>query len=527
MNSPLGTIEIPAIPTFASERDQLAWLIARHDELEYENAELRFKNLLWQNQLYGKKSERMRQQDEESGQQRLFDTPVADDVTGPDVADDEKKIKRKRGDAQKRTHARKPINPTLDTIVREHGATGPRQAADGTPMAIISWDERRRLHMIPEQVVCLLDRYAIWGYSDTRETVEVTPILPSIIPGGKLSDDFLCEIARRKYLLSLPLHRQLRDLNAIGAELAVSTMCDGIRALATFLEPIHLAIRAQILRARLMHVDETTMRQQSDEYGSLLRYLWAWHADRQVSFHYGGRSAEEIRAILANIEPPADGDPPRSALTDGYVAYDAPFREANIRHHGCWAHIRRDFKPLALQMQHAKEIFHEISTLYRCEKAIKKAIEKQSLSGAAAEACRLEYRQRDAQPALNRIADYSERYQPLYNPKGLLGSALTKLTNQFGKLRIYAETGHVPIDNNTVERDMRQVAIGRKNYLFVGSEDAGTWCAIMYSLIESARLSNLDVRTYLARAVAGIHAGEDPATLTPAVLREVMPAALG
>jgi len=99
--------------------------------------------------------------------------------------------------------------------------------------------------------------------------------------------------------------------------------------------------------------------------------------------------------------------------------------------------------------------------------------------------------------------------------------------NQFGKLRVYAATGHVPIDNNTVERDMRQVAIGRKNYLFVGSEDAGTWCAIMYSLIESARLSNLDVRTYLARAVAGRHAGENPAALTPAALRAELPTVRG
>jgi len=316
-------------------------------------------------------------------------------------------------------------------------------------------------------------------------------------------------------------------LNAIGAELAVSTMCDGIRALAMFLEPVHLAIRAQILRQRLMHVDETTMRQQCDEYGSILRYLWGWHADRQISFHYGGRSSEEIRSILAGMDPPTEKSPPRYALTDGYAAYDAPFREAQIIHAGCWAHIRRDFKLLTPHMQHARDIFREITILYRCEKAARKDIDKRALSGDEADACRLAHRQRAAQPALNRIADFVERYRPLYRPKGLLGSALTTLANQFGKLRVYAATGHVPIDNNTVERDMRQVAIGRKNYLFVGSEDAGTWCAIMYSLIESARLSSLDVRTYLARAVAGRHAGEDPAALTPAALRAELPTVRG
>lgn len=531
MQHPLGPIEIPPIPAFGSAEEELDWLRARHDELELENAELRIKNEIWLNQLYGRRSERGGPEEDAPEQQRLFDSPMADDVTGPDVSDenenenDEKTPKRKRGDAKKRTHARKPVNPELERMVREHGAQGPRFDAAGSELVIVGWDERTRLHMIPEQVVCLVDRYAIWGLPDTRETVETTPVLPSVIPGGKLSDDFLCEIARRKYLLSLPLHRQLRDLNALGAELAVSTMCDGIRALATFLAPIHAAVQQQILAATVIHIDETTMRQQSDEHGSLIRYLWGWHADRQVSFHYGGRGGDEIRSVLdPPPKPPPDGSR-RYALTDGYAAYDQPLAEAGIIHAGCWAHIRRDFKALAPHFQHAREIFNEICALYRCEKTARKVIAKQRLNGSDADDCRREHRQRLAQSAIDRIAGCMERYHPLYKPKSLMGTALTTLHNQFAKLRVYADTGCVPIDNNTVERDMRQVAIGRKNYLFVGSEDAGTWCATMYSLIESARLSNIDVRTYLSRVVAGMHAGEDPATLTPKALRGELPKA--
>jgi len=86
-------------------------------------------------------------------------------------------------------------------------------------------------------------------------------------------------------------------------------------------------------------------------------------------------------------------------------------------------------------------------------------------------------------------------------------------------------TDHVPIDNNTVERDMRRVAVGRKNYLFVGSEDAGAWCATLYSLIESCRISGIDIRAYLDHAVAGLHAGQDPAELTPARAKAALPKA--
>lgn len=523
MQTLVGDIEIPPLPEFSSDQEKLAWLIARHDMLELENAELRIKNQIFLNQLYGRKSEKVKAADDAMGQQRLFDAPVADDATAAQ-AQPESEPPRGRGKAKTRTHARKPVNKELARIEREHGATPQRFDAQGNALVITGWDVRERLHHIPEQVVCLVDKYALWGDATTRETVETTPILPSIIPGGKLSDDFLAEIARRKYLLSLPLYRQANDFNTLGAELAVSTMCDGMRALAGFLNPIHAALRAQILDETVIHIDETTMRQQSDERGIVQRYLWGWHAGRQVSFHYGSRAADEIRSVLGGRAPPPDSEPgapppPRYAVTDGYAAYDAPLADAGFIHAGCWAHIRRSFKEIAPNFAHAREIFGEITDLYKCEKAAKKAIEKQGLRGEAADACRMEHRTRLAQPALDRLADFVERYRPLYPPKSLMGEALTTLANQFPKLRVYASTGCVPIDNNTVERDMRQVAVGRKNFLFVGSEDAGDWCATMYSLIESARLCNIQVRAYLHRAIAGLHAGEDPQTLTPKALR--------
>ena len=524
MESPLGEIEIPDIPAFDTPAERLAWLEARHDEQAFEIAELKFQVMIFQEQLYGKKSEKLRAEDETAGQQRLFDQPVADDISGPDVADEEPApAKRKRGQAKVRQHARKPVNRCLARIEQEHGTDGPRFDADGRELVITGFDVRERLHIIPEQVVCLVDKYAIWGEPDTRETVETTAVLPSVIPGGKLSDDFLIEIARRKYLLSLPLHRQLRDFNALGAELAVSTMCDGMRALAKFLSPVHVAIQQQILAERVIHIDETTMRQQSDAHGSVQRYLWGWHGGTQVSFHYGSRAAGEIAAVLGGQAPPGTAPPhPRYALTDGYAAYDKPLAEAGFIHAGCWAHIRRGFKQLAPKVTHAREIFAEITELYRCEKAAQKAIAKGKLSGAEADACRLQHRQARAQPTLDRIAELIERYRPLYKPKGVIGQALAIVANQFPKLRVYAATGFVPIDNNKVERDMRQVAVGRKNYLFVGSEDAGAWCATMYSLIESARLSNIDVRSYLAHVVASLHADEDPAGLTPKALKRKM-----
>ena len=254
--------------------------------------------------------------------------------------------KKKRGEATKRTHARKPVNKELACITHDYGAEGPQFDADGVELVITGWDERERLHHIPHQVVREISRYAIWGYADSRETVATTPILPAVIPGGKLTDDFLIEIGLRKYLYSQPLYRQLVDYNGLGAELAESTLCNGIKALATFLKPIAEAIEAQVLSESVIAIDETTMRQQDDEHGMVIRYLWGWLGGGQVSYHYGGRGAKEILTVLQR-HPPPDPSLPRYALTDGYGAYDSPLTAAGFIHAGCWTHIRREFKPLA------------------------------------------------------------------------------------------------------------------------------------------------------------------------------------
>ena len=312
--NPLQPITVPEMPYFGSIEEEIDCLRARRDVLEGENTDLRIDKKLLLDPIYGLKSEKMIDRDEEQGQQRLFDAPVADDITGPDVADEvsqQKDQKNKRGQAKKRTHARKPVNKELACVVHEYGADTPQYDASGVLLSIIGWDERERLHHIPHQVVREVSRYAIWGYSDSRETVITTPINPAIVTNGKLSDAFLIEIAIRKYLYSQPLYRQLVDYNGLGAELAESTLSNAIKAMATFLQPITDAIEEQVLSQEIIAVDETTMRQQDDKHGIVTRYLWGWMANRQVSYHYGGRGAQEVSTILERHPPPDPHGPPR------------------------------------------------------------------------------------------------------------------------------------------------------------------------------------------------------------------------
>ncbi len=520
----LSPIVIPARPSFGSLEEEVDWLRARHDTLEYENADLRIEKALLYNQLYGSKSEKSRARDEEEGQQRLFDSPVVDDTAGSDAdappAAEVPEEKRKRGEAQKRTHGRKPVNKELACIERVHGADGQRFDCDGNKLVITGWNVSERLHHIPNQVVRLIDRYAIWGHPNTRETVEVTPAMPSVVHRGKLTDDFLIEVSIRKYLYSQPLYRQLIDYNGLGAELAESTLSNAVKAMAVFLKPIQEAIEQQVLAQPVMAIDETTMKQQDDKHGKVIRYLWGWLAHRQVSYHYGGRSTEEIEAVLSRQPPDKLLPPQQYAITDGLAAYDKPLAAVGIIHAGCWAHIRREFKPLAPYFAHAKEVFHLINGLYRIERAISKHIEKHHLLGQEADSYRQSIRVAKAQPQLDLLATAIEKYKHLYLPETKMREAFNKMANQFHKLREYAKTGIVPIDNNAVERGMRRVAVGRKNYLFVGSEDAGDWCATMYSIVESCRMCDLNLREYLTTVVAELHQGTPADDLTPLRMRK-------
>ena len=525
---PLVPITIPDIPSFNSTEEELAWLRARHDTLSFENADLRIDKELLLQQLYGKKSEKTRGADEEAGQQRLFQVPVADDESGPDVEDvppDTKDQKRKRGAAKKRTHGRKPVNRELACVTHEHGNEGSRTDADGNTLVITGWNVTERLEHIPNQVVRIINRYAIWGYPDTRETVEVTPSQLSIVPRGKLTDSFLIEIVVRKYLYSQPLYRQLIDYNGLGAELSESTLCNAVKAVAEFVRPIQEAIEAEVLAAPVIAVDETTIRQQHDEHGTVIRYLWGWLAGRQVSYHYGGRSAQEIEEVLKKNPPDPNGSYQKYVITDGYIAYDAPLAAAGIIHAGCWAHIRRLFKPLAASFGHAKEMFDLINQLFRVEKAIAKEVKKKKLNDQALIDHTFMVRQEQAKPLLDQIHRKASMYCELYHPDLKIRDAFNQLLNQFHKLQVYADTGHVPLHNNEVERGMRLVAVGRKNYLFVGSEDAGDWCAILYSIVESCRMCNIGVRDYLQTVIDKLHQGAAPAELTPARMRKSIPKA--
>jgi transposase len=543
-------------------RAEIARLRAERERRDAEIAGLRveLRDLAVKNEwltkvVFGQRTEKRRPPQDHGAaeQQELFAVPVAVGETAAEAEaqaaeqaqQDEKnrrKGRAKGGGAAKPCNGggRKPVNQAL-RVIEQVIAAAPedRIAADGTALVLTGYEISEREHFIPAEVVRLIIKREKWGLPDTRETVIRAPCPPSIVPRGKYSDDFIAEAMIRKYLHGLPFERQVADFATLGSDLTVSTLCDLAQRFAVFLRPVADAIRDAVRAAPFVHIDETPLWRQDGRK----RYLWAAYAQRQVSFHYGGRGAVDLRAVLGLDERPPGTAPPGGWIdldqddddpfaldriagiicADGLAAYDRVAEDHAYLRLGCWVHARREFLTHEKDPR-ARHILDLIAALYRSEKASKREAEKRGASPAESAAIALARRQAEARPILDQIKACIDEWDATIAPDDAIRGAVTYFRNQWPTLCRFLRRGDLPLDNNAAERAIRPVVIGRKNWLFVGSEDAGAHAATNFSVLESCRMAKLDARAYLRHVIAALHGGAtDAAALTPAALRKQFP----
>lgn len=493
--------------------------------------------------VYGTKSERRPvAQDLGAAQQENFLTlPVTAVATDPDIAQaaaeqheaqthtvelsaaEKRNAKKGRGpdgkQKPKNGGGRRPVNRSLRPVeVIIEAPLSERFAADGTPFVLLGYETSEREHYIAAELVWQVCKRQIWGLPDTREVAYVAPLPPTIVPKGKYSDETIIEAMFRKYVMLLPFGRMLGDFRAMGSDLSDSQLSDLAARFAACLSPVAVAIRDQVLARAFVHVDETPLPTLDGK-----RTLWGWVGGNQVFFHIGGRGAKELRKVLGLPGP--DDDPAENTaeeiepgdtlgwlfthwMADGYRPYDTIAAEAGIIRLCCWAHARRGFVIPAEQGDLVGiNILERIGELYRIERETKHADDPE----------RLRRRQLDAQPILDGIRSACTDALLRYDQASTMHKALTYLLNRWEGLTIYTSRGDLPIDNNQAERVLRPIVIGRKNWNFIGSEDATAWAATNFTLFESCRLAKVEPRAWLRLVIARIHAGDtDYAAMTPA-----------
>lgn len=362
-----------------------------------------------------------------------------------------------------------------------------------------------RLHKLGEDITESLERVpARWfviqhvreKFSCNACDAVTQPPAPShAIARGRAGPVLLAEIAFAKFGLHLPLHRQSVTFAREGVPIDVSTMADWIGAMSVALRPLVDIIIAHVLEAARLHVDDTPVPVLAKGKTKTGR-LWAvvrddrpfGSADPPAVFYVYSpdRSGAHPQAFLATWSGIMQAD-----AFSGFNGLYAPGRSPRpILEAGCWAHWRRKFHEIAsvTKAPIATEAVARIDAIFARERAI---------NGTAPEA-RLAARTERIAPLVEDLANWLRRQRGALSPKSETAKAMDYALKRWPVFTRFLEDGRICLTNNAVERAIRCVAIGRKNWTFAGSDAGGHRAAAMYTLIETCRLNDVDPRAWLA-----------------------------
>jgi transposase len=349
-----------------------------------------------------------------------------------------------------------------------------------------------------------------------RPPVIVPAPLPSI-PGTLLAPALAAQIITDKYQDHLPHYRQSqRFRRRHGADIGRQTLNTWTHATARHLSPINQAIRAEILQATDLEIDETPIDYQDPGHGSVREgRLWAYRDPACGTCYFdwhAGRGAKCLLEMLGYDKATNTIAFEGTIHTDGYTVYDTVAKNHGLRHGGCLAHARRKFTDLGpAAPEITLPIFLFIQRIYQ--------IETQTRQTAAPPACRELIRRARSLPVARQLHEFILGHYKTQRPASNVGQALGYTLNQWPKILHCLNQGILEIDTNLVENMIRPTKLGMKNWMFFGSLEAGTNNALIYTLLANCRAEDLDPEDYLVEVIKRLPPDATPeqaAALTPA-----------
>ena len=318
------------------------------------------------------------------------------------------------------------------------------------------------------------------------------------IARGLAGPGLLAHVLVAKYCDHLPLYRQSQIYAREGVELERSTLADWVGGASALLQPLVEALAAHVLGADKLHADDTPVPVLAPGTGKTKTgRLWTYVREDRP---WGDTTPP---AVLFRYSPDRKGERPREHLqdftgilqADGYAGFDRLFA-AGLTEAACWAHVRRKFYDIHIADASplAGEALERIGALYGIERAIRGRPPNE----------RRAVRQARAGPLLAAFHAWLHTTLAQVSGKSGLAGAIRYALTRWAALARYLDDGRIEIDNNAAERALRAVALGRKNYLFAGSDAGGERAATLYSLIGTAKLHGLDPEAYLSHVLERI-----------------------
>jgi transposase len=488
----LTSLDAKALRLLVIEKHTL--LIEKQAELDSHKSEIENLKLLiakLRRMQFGQSSEKLGQQIEQL-ELRLEDL---------ETAQAEREIKSAAAEEppkERRKATRKPLPAHLPRETQTHE---PKQTACpdcGGTLKGLGKDVSEILEYVPAYFKVI--RIVRPKHACTRCDVIVQEAAPSrAIDRGLAGPGLLAHILVSKYCDHLPLYRQSEIYEREGIELERSTLSGWVGGARQALDPLVAALARYVLEAKKLHGDDIPVPVLAPGNGKTKTgRLWTYVRDDRPS------GSGDAPAVWFAFSPDRKSEHPAEHLktfegtlqADGYAGFNRLYETGRVKEAACWAHVRRKFHDLfeAHASPIAGEALQRIGQLYGIEKLIR---------GRPPEE-RQRIRQQQAQPLLDAMKDWMKGLLPTLSRKSDLTGAIHYALGRWSALTRYAADGLLEADNNAAERALRAVALGRKNYLFVGSDDGGERAAAIYSLIGTAKLNGIDPEAYLTNVLARI-----------------------
>jgi transposase len=350
-----------------------------------------------------------------------------------------------------------------------------------------------------------------------EEKFSCPPAPSSVLEKSYADVSLLAGLVIDKFRFHLPLYRQHQRLEAAGIRVSRSSLTQWVHRTADLLEPIHQAQLASILAGSVVAMDETPIRvgrKRTEKGKGKMRsgYFWPLYGDRdEVSFLFSSsRGSALVEEALRGFEG--------VLLTDGYAVYDSYAKTVNdLVHAQCWSHTRRKFdESEAVEPELSGRALDWIGRLYEQEERIRKR--------GLEERGKLEYRAQYSKPLVDGFFEWLQeafRERILLPTNPFTQAASYALDRQAG-LRVFLEYPDVPVDTNHLERQIRPIAVGRKNWMFCWTEVGAKYTGILQSLLATCRLHGVDPYTYLVDVLqrVAIHPAGKVEQLTPRLWTE-------
>jgi transposase len=472
------------ITAYLSSRNQLSTTTDKYEsEIKSYESRILFleRRIAWyENQYFGSKSEKLIPQDPR--QSSFFDVPEEPPRESVTVREFERTCRRKPTDTSEENTLRFGENvPVEEEIILPEEVKGLSEEQ----YEIIGEKVTERLVQTPCQFRVKRTIRKTVKIKGTK-TLHTAPAPYAIIDRSFADVSFLTGMLVDKFLYHLPLYRQHQRLERADVHISRMQMSRLVHRSLEILEPVYKAILSNVISRDLVFMDETPIKAGRKIKGKMhTAYFWPVLAENQVAFVYSSsRAYGNVSEIL--------GDKCKKLLSDGYGAYEqyVKSREGEVVHAQCWAHARRKFfEAKKYAPPECEKVLLLIADLFQIEKALKDKPPDEVLSGRREYGTRIVYE----------IFEYLDSiwFEGVLDKRSPLGEAVSYSRNLKEGLTVFLEHADIPLSNNELERTIRPVAVGRKNWLFCWSEIGAKYTAIAFSLIESCKMNNINPWDYL------------------------------